>query len=152
MHAVDPYAPPEAPIVAERKAYSLGQVLCGTFFGSLFCTAVMIRSNLLAFGRPREARLCFGVVLATAILVTAGNLLLPGRGFTLLATIASLAGVSSWYQRRLAAPYAAHVAGGGPRISWWWVVALILLCTALLLAVGVGVMLAADALGHPLPD
>lgn len=148
----NPYAAPEVAATIERQAYSLGQVVCGTFFGSLFCTAFMVRNNYKAFGKDSAATKAFWILFVCGIAVTVVSMFIPGNfGGTILALI-SLFVMSNWYTSHMQRDFNAYTRTKGRRISNWWVFGLIMLCLVCLMGAAMAVAVGLQMMGITLAE
>lgn len=149
----NPYAAPEtaiAPVV--RKAYSLGQIVCGTFFGSLFCTAWMLRNNYKAFGKDAQATKAFWVVSAAGLIVTLISMMLPGVLWGTIFSLISLFIVSNWFTSHMQRDFKQYTRKKGRRCSNWWTLGLILLTLMVVIAIAMAFAIVCELMGIELPD
>lgn len=150
----NPYAAPQVTALAPRvrKVYSLGQLVCGTFFGSLFCTAWMLRNNYKAFGKEAQATWAFWLVSATALLLMLVAMMLPGPFWGTIFSLISLFVVSNWFTSHMQRDFNLYTRKKGRRCSHWWALGVILLTLLVVLTVAFLVGAACELLGIPLPE
>lgn len=150
----NPYAAPEstALVAAERKVYTLGHMVCGTFFASLFCTAWMIRNNYKAFGKDIQATKAFWLVSAAALILMIISMVLPGWFWGIIFSLISLFIVSNWFTSHMQRDFNTYIRKKGRRHSHWWAFGVILLTFFMVFAFAIAIGASCELMGIDLPE
>ena len=149
----NPFQPPERDAAAlPTHQYSHGQMMCATFFSSILATGFMLAKNWSAAGDRRRGRRALFTCLGLGLLVLVASVLLPTRVAGFAFTVASMVGVSRYFTANLSQPYRTCERNGVRRHSHWRVLGLILISLAAILAMAIGIGIAADACGLEIPD
>lgn len=150
----NPYATPEHQPEAQRKAYSLAQVLWATFFAGVFATAFMARNNHLAFKEPRRATISFWLFLGIGMMMLAAGFFLPSTSYLVdfAISIITVFAAGVWYNQTMRESFDDYTHGAGRQASHWQTVGVIVMCLIGMIALSALVFAICDATEFELPE